>query len=242
MCRHYVAIKKSDPSLEEQEVLRRMYVMRIAAQTIFGGPEVYRELKSKPDHIDLIVQLNPDLLALIRCAVFQEHPEFHRQGTPPDRFDVLDGVLNEVIKREVPSWQKPDTGVTVVDGSSFTYTALPMVWTAWHNGSHHNPFTGFGFKISEVDRDLYFTRSWKKVTIALPVGTGFVLTEANIDKESFWGDCRELITKDIGVWMMAQKYAPWGKGLPPKFMAHLVSPATFEVELYKNKPGTDTQT
>ncbi|HUZ95267.1 MAG TPA: hypothetical protein VMU57_10175, partial [Edaphobacter sp.] len=159
--------------------------------------------------------------------------------TPSTKFEVLDSVLIEVIKREVPSWQEADTGLTIVDGSSFTYTVLPMIWTAWHNGSHHDPFTGFGFKISEVDRDLCFIPSWKKVAIALPVGAGFVLTEANIDKPSFWGDCRELITKDIGVWMMTRKYAPWQKGSPPKFSAHPVAPATFEIQLFESKLNTD---
>lgn len=29
--------------------------------------------------------------------------------------------------------------------------------------------------------------------------------------------CRELISKDIGIWLRSEGLAPWSKGKPPKF-------------------------
>lgn len=237
MCKHYVAIKQSNPDLSEEETLRRVYVTRIAAQTMLGGPKVYLDLKSHPDRIDAIVGLNSDLLALIRLAVFQEHSILSSGDGVDGHLQALDEVILEVIRREVPSWRNPDIGPTVVDGSSFEYGTIPMTWTGWHNGSHHNPFTGYGFKIDGWERDMYFDRSWKRVTIALPATRGYVLTEANIDKGSFWKDCRELISQDIGIWMMDNKYAPWKRGFPPRFIAHPVGAAVFEVQPFKSEEG-----
>jgi len=117
-----------------------------------------------------------------------------------------------------------------------------MFWTGWHNGSHHRPYSGYGFKVSAEDRDLYFNREWKFVTLALPVAEGFVLSEANIDKDSFWGDCRELITKDIGLWMMSNKTAPWVKGKPPRFTVWRVNEATFSVYPYESVSGLGGET
>lgn len=40
--------------------------------------------------------------------------------------------------------------------------------------------------------------------------------EINIDKKSFWNiSCRELISVDIGKWLIKNKLAPWLKGNPP---------------------------
>jgi hypothetical protein len=238
MAGRYLTMKKNWPDLEEYEILRRVFVDRVAAQTLFGGPQKYKECRRNPDLIDLVLRLNPDMFSLIRCAVLIEHPEFEKTNAPADRFEVLDQVIAEALADKVPEWKNEPNGPIVVDGSHFEEPDLmqmPMIWTAWHNGNHHGVFTGFGFKVSIADRDLYFDRSWKKVTIALPVDSGYVLTEANIDKESFWDDCRELITKDIGLWMLGRKYAPWQKGLPPRFTAWPIGVTSFRVELSENQ-------
>jgi len=40
----------------------------------------------------------------------------------------------------------------------------------------------------------------------------------NTDKASFWeGNCRELISRDIGSWMLETRAAPWDSGKPPRF-------------------------
>lgn len=96
-----------------------------------------------------------------------------------------------------------------------------MIVTAWNNGSHHESDAGYGIKISVNDRDRFFNSRWKIVILELdgyhqPV-------KVNTNKKSFWGPkCRELISKDIGIWLRQNGLAPWPKGKPPKLeMIHL---------------------
>jgi len=90
-----------------------------------------------------------------------------------------------------------------------------MIVTAWNNGIKSETGSGYGLKVSIPDRDLHFQRAWKTVSITLPNG---VETEVNIDKGSFWnGTCRELISKQIGKWLLESGNAPWPLGKPPRF-------------------------
>ena len=67
---------------------------------------------------------------------------------------------------------------------------------------------------SITDRNNHFERAWKTVSIKLPNGEE---TTVNIDKESFWnGTCRELMSQQIGRWLLDSKIAPWHYGKPPK--------------------------
>jgi hypothetical protein len=87
--------------------------------------------------------------------------------------------------------------------------------TAWNNGMHMSTGAGYGIKIPLNDRDKYFKKDWKGVIIYL--GNMENLIRVNIDKPSFWGNsCRELISVEIGKWLIENKLAPWGKGHPPK--------------------------
>lgn len=86
-----------------------------------------------------------------------------------------------------------------------------MIVTAWTNGG-----TGYGFKLSREDREMYFSREWQSVYLHLP-GDAEPFA-VNIAKASFWNDtCRELIHRQIRAWMQANGYLPWTKGHPPKF-------------------------
>ena len=50
-------------------------------------------------------------------------------------------------------------------------------------------------------------------------------------KESFWGpECRELVSKDIGRWMLNTGYAPWPEGEPPKFEVEPSGKGVFRVK------------
>ncbi len=90
-----------------------------------------------------------------------------------------------------------------------------MKVTAWNNGKHHKSGAGYGIKISLIDRDRYFKKSWESIYLKLPNG---VDAEINTYKASFWNDsCRELISKEIGKWFIDYKKAPWHFGSPPKF-------------------------
>jgi len=91
-----------------------------------------------------------------------------------------------------------------------------MKATAWNNGKHHASGAGYGIKISRVDRDKYFNKKWKYIYISLPGVSKKILV--NVDKSSFWNDpCRELIKKEIGIWLISNKFAPWALGNPPVF-------------------------
>lgn len=64
------------------------------------------------------------------------------------------------------------------------------------------------------DRDQYFQRSWKSVWLELE---GYSRDfGVNIDKPSFWGpNCRELISKHIGIWLIENNLTPWLNRKPP---------------------------
>lgn len=90
-----------------------------------------------------------------------------------------------------------------------------MKVTAWNNGSYHQSGAGYGLKISAIDRDRHFKKAWKSVLIGLPDGSD---VEVNTNKASFWNDsCRELISKEIGAWLIERGYAPWPMRAPPTF-------------------------
>jgi hypothetical protein len=104
-----------------------------------------------------------------------------------------------------------------------------MIWTAWNNGQHHRSGAGYGFKISVMDRDSVFSRDWDTVAILMPSPGGVVAATANIDKQSFWGDCRELISQEIGEWLRGQGHATWQRGAPSRFDVKHLGGARFEV-------------
>jgi hypothetical protein len=87
--------------------------------------------------------------------------------------------------------------------------------TAWSNGRPSSTGAGYGLKISETDRDRVFKRDWRSVQINFPDGKVSIV---NIEKASFWDRCRELISVEIGKWMLSNRFAPWPRGKPPKFV------------------------
>ena len=92
-----------------------------------------------------------------------------------------------------------------------------MIVTAWNNGQHHPSGAGYGLKLQAEDRDRYFRKEWKYVIVELEGYSKPV--KLNIDKPSFWNTtCRELISKEFGVWLIENNLAPWPKGKPPKLM------------------------
>jgi hypothetical protein len=98
-----------------------------------------------------------------------------------------------------------------------------MEATAWNNGSYHDTGAGYGLKIDIVDRDKYFRKEWKYILLSLPGSKKEI--KINTGKASFWNQsCRELISQDIGKWLIQNNFAPWVVGKPPKFvLEHLDS-------------------
>jgi hypothetical protein len=104
-----------------------------------------------------------------------------------------------------------------------------MIATAWNNGNHYPSGAGYGLKLQVQDRDRYFLRSWKSVWLELEGYSQVV--EVNVDKPSFWGpDCRELISKHIGIWLIENNLAPWPKRKPPKLVLNHIAENRFTVK------------
>ncbi len=100
----------------------------------------------------------------------------------------------------------------------------------WHtNGA------GNGLKVFVADRDRFFQRGQRTVTLRLVVGSGFVEVEVNCAKDSFWnGMCRELIARDIGHWLFDFGLAPWPKGRRPRFDLSPIEPGVFRFQARAN--------
>ena len=107
-------------------------------------------------------------------------------------------------------------------------TQIEAIVTAWNNGAHHSSGAGYGVKLTTKDRDVYLKREWGGVEIYLPGNAN--PTKVNVEKDSFWGrQCRELISHEIGKWLLSTGMAPWPKGLPPKFRFVARSERAFEL-------------
>lgn len=99
---------------------------------------------------------------------------------------------------------------------------------AWNNGKHLESGAGYGLKLSIDDRDEFFDKKWSSVFLFLP--NNDVPIEINIAKKSFWNDtCRELISKDIGIWLHSIGDAPWIKGNPPEYELLPTGDNTFRI-------------
>ena len=97
---------------------------------------------------------------------------------------------------------------------------------AWYNGK-----SAYGIRISPRDRDEHFDPTWEEVRVTLPNGEVVV---ANVDKESFWKRCPELISVSFGAWLKAEKLAPWPKSSPPQFMITPTGEAVFKLRAMTN--------
>jgi hypothetical protein len=96
-----------------------------------------------------------------------------------------------------------------------------MIVTAWNNGG-----ASYGIKVKANDRNMFFKREWKTVTLEFENFP--VQAKANISKKSFWSPvCRELIKNEIGKWMQANGFVSWPKGNPPKLWLEPLSNQRF---------------
>ena len=104
-----------------------------------------------------------------------------------------------------------------------------MIATAWNNGTYNPTGGGYGFKIDEEDRDKFFRRDWKNVVLTLEGEKDEVTVNAR--KKSFWTpECRELINKQVGLWLIKNGKAPWPKGRPPKIRLEPTGGSRFKAQ------------
>ena len=108
-----------------------------------------------------------------------------------------------------------------------------IVVTAWNNGKHNPSGSGYGLRIPPKERDVFFNRNWTHVAIHLPQHN--LRVEVNIAKKSFWKNCPELISREIGKWLRVNCYAPWPKGHPPQFVLRPLGDGEFELLVFDDK-------
>jgi hypothetical protein len=105
MARTYRIGKENYPAMEERTVIWRLFVQRVAAQGVLGGPAQYQFLKQNPAALEELVDQHPDLFSIITLAIFIEHPELLGPGAPADAFNVLTETVQEVLDAEAPGWR-----------------------------------------------------------------------------------------------------------------------------------------
>jgi hypothetical protein len=89
-----------------------------------------------------------------------------------------------------------------------------MIVTGWNQGSPDlQTGAGYGIRIKHNDRNGNFVKEWKSINIKLDAGESI---EVNLSK-SFWKNCTELRSAEIGNWMLNLGLAPWPKNEPPEF-------------------------
>lgn len=107
---------------------------------------------------------------------------------------------------------------------------MQLLWSAWNNGKHHASGGGYGLKVPIADREHHFEPDWQTVILELPFAAGVREVRLNMDKPSFWGStCRELISRDIGQWLITQGFARWPAGRPPRIEVQVLGDGRFRV-------------
>jgi hypothetical protein len=100
----------------------------------------------------------------------------------------------------------------------------------WNNGSHHLDGNGYGIKISALDRDQFFDPQWK--TIFLELDGKHDPVEINVRKKSFWNKtCRELISKEIGMWLIEHDLHIWQPGQPVQLELQITGERKFRLTI-----------
>ena len=106
-----------------------------------------------------------------------------------------------------------------------------MIWTAWNNGEYNPSGAGYGFKITYEDRIKHFQRTWKSVIVILSAKGENIEATANVDKKSFWSpSCGELISREIGNWLINKGLSRWPEGQPPKLKVSIDGDRRFQIE------------
>ena len=86
---------------------------------------------------------------------------------------------------------------------------------------------GLGLRVRPGDRDRFFDRRWRQVVLDI---SGHRVITVSIS-DSFWRDCPELRSNEIGRWLQQSGLAPWPRGKPPKLLMEHAYGNRFEVTL-----------
>ncbi len=97
--------------------------------------------------------------------------------------------------------------------------------SAWNNGKHDSRGNGYGIRIGKNNRSL-FDENWKSIELSIQ-GNDFF--EVSITS-GFWIDCPEFRDARIGQWFVSNKFAPWKKNGPPKFILTKLDDRKFRLD------------
>ncbi len=107
-------------------------------------------------------------------------------------------------------------------------TVDAMRATAWHNGGAPDQAAGYGIKFTKGDRDRHFDPAWTEIIIKLDSDQTTVALSP-----SFWRNCSELRSVDIGRWLLEAGAAPWASGNPPGIAVNRLDDNRFTARLLK---------
>ena len=97
--------------------------------------------------------------------------------------------------------------------------------TAWSNGNPNDVTgAGYGIRLKKSDRDNVFNKKWNDVIILVDK-TSFKVPIS----DSFWRNCTELRSAEIGMALLTRGLAPWTKDNPPKLTLTVVGRGRFEL-------------
>jgi len=85
--------------------------------------------------------------------------------------------------------------------------------TGWRNGTPKATGSGYGIRITRKDRDRYFKPEWDSVYIQTDKDT----IEIKLSS-SFWKNCKELRSSELGKWMIEKGIAPWAPRKTPSMI------------------------
>ena len=110
-----------------------------------------------------------------------------------------------------------------------------MIVSAWNTGTQSRNGSGYGFKVKNADRELYFQKEW--TSIILEIDDEAQPVEIVLDPDKFWSDSgHEIVSPVIGKWLRKNGLAPWTRGNPPTFAVEPLKDNRFKVvKLPKSK-------
>jgi hypothetical protein len=94
----------------------------------------------------------------------------------------------------------------------------------WNNGKHNKSGSGYGVKINRSDRDKYFSREWKSITLC--VGTQNLEVQLS---DTFWTTCSEFRSKVIGEYLIENGLETWTKGKPNELKLEVIGDRFFKL-------------
>jgi hypothetical protein len=102
-----------------------------------------------------------------------------------------------------------------------------MIVTGWNNGDWRPTGAGYGVKLRKQDRDKHFEKKWASVLVTID---GRDAVKIKLSK-SFWKNCVELRSREIGAWMKTHGFSIWPAYKPPQFKLILRGRQAFELSL-----------